>query len=64
VILYPKKRETEIWYKVRPKTKYTGPMIHERPVFIRGKWMKDEDSFIENLKAICDERSIPFSIVN
>lgn len=63
VIWRPTKHETVVFYRIRPKTKYTIlSIMHERPVFIRGKWMEDEDSFVENLKAVCDERSIPFFV--
>ena len=65
IIWRPTKHETIVFYKVRPKTKYTIlSIMHERPVFIYRKWMEDEDIFFENLKAICDEHSIPFFVAD
>jgi hypothetical protein len=37
-------------------------MIREKVSQIDRKWMKDEDAFYEDLKAACDEHSIPFHV--
>lgn len=65
VIWRPTKRKTIVFYKVRPKTKYTAlSIMHERLVSIDRKWMKDEDAFFEDFRAMCDERSIPFFVAD
>jgi hypothetical protein len=63
IIWRPTKGRTIVFYKVRPKTKHMIlSIMHERLVSIDRKWMKDEDAFYEDLRAACDERSIPFFV--
>ncbi len=61
IICQPTKHKTVVFYKVRPKTKYTVlSVMHERPVFIDRKWIEDENTFYEDLKNMCQEHCITF----
>jgi len=61
IIWRPTRHKTIVVYKVRPKTRHTVlSVMHERPVFIDGKWMKDENTFYEDLKNMCQKHSITF----
>ncbi len=58
-----KKHETVVFYRTRPEREYTTlTLLNEKPVFIDRRWMKDEEAFFNDLKAMCDERSIEFLV--
>ena len=56
IVINPKRKIIEIWH---PTIK--DSLIQKYPeehADIRGKWMRDWDSFLENLESMCNEHSI------
>jgi hypothetical protein len=61
VIWRPAKHRALIFYRLRPNTRRVVFLsIHERPVVIHCEWMKNVTIFYEDLRTMCQERSIPF----
>ncbi len=62
VVWHQEKRKVEIHYSTLPVPKYRTINQRGHSVSIDRRWMKDEEIFFNDLKAVCDERSIEFLV--
>ena len=59
IVATPRKKTVKVYYPGVNRALYKSSS--DRFAFIRGKWMRDWDSFLEDLVAECETRSIPFT---